>query len=75
MNAGIIQRAESRFFVTNAEDRFGRTHNFWAVWYRNRTGALTQTGDEPFFFRWTAQRAADRYNQSRDGLQDRTSLK
>ena len=65
----MLAAAESRFFVANAMDRFGREYNLWAVWYRDNHGNLKQTGDEPFLMHWNAQRRANRYNRVLDALQ------
>ena len=55
---------EGPFYVDNAVDRFGRTFAFWAVWYRDsKDGELKQTGDEPFYTKFFAQREADRRNR------------
>lgn len=62
----LIEKAASPFFVAHAKDRFGREFAFWAVWYRDRLGALRQTGDEPLFLRWSAKRLARRYNEGRE---------
>ena len=64
----MIADASSRFFVAHAVDRFNNEWNFWSVWYRNRRGELRQTGDEPFYLRWNAQRRASRYNAALDAI-------
>ncbi len=63
-----IANASSRFFVAHTVDRFNREWNFWSVWYRNNQGKLQQTGDEPFYLRWNAQRYANRYNAALDAM-------
>ena len=68
MKASTILEAGSDFFVSHAEDRFGRLWNWWAVWYIDRNNKLKQTGDEPIMFRFNAQRLANRYNEARARL-------